>query len=60
MKKNSIEEIEEVFELLDIWVFFVVSQPSLLAYLERGFTCHLIYWSLARVGEKDGALWKGI
>jgi hypothetical protein len=24
------------------------------------FTCHLIYWSLARVGEKEGALQKGV
>jgi len=24
------------------------------------FTCHLIYWSLEKVGEKEGALWKGI
>jgi hypothetical protein len=24
------------------------------------FTCHLIFWSLARVGEKEGALWKEI
>jgi hypothetical protein len=24
------------------------------------FTCQLIYWSLARVGEKEGTLWKEI
>jgi len=24
------------------------------------FTCHLIFWSLEIVGEKEGALWKEI
>jgi len=41
------------------FLFSVGPQPSFLAYFER-FYFHLIYWSLERVGEKEGALQIGV
>jgi hypothetical protein len=59
---------EEIFNPRDRRGFWTIGHLGFLcrasttipSILGERFTCHLIFWSLARLGEEEGTLWKDI